>query len=267
MISWYSLFFALIAYTLLSCGFVLMKKGISWIGHKGKKDRIYYRNLFTWIGGFIVLNSYIIPNAIALKNLEPHIVSSFAAWGVVVLVFLSKAVLKEQLFRSDYIYTMLIFISITLLNLYEQPKDQITVNSTAFVVLSLFPLLVMAFMLTKWISKKLKAILFAGISGLSTGMIIVSIKALVTLSGFRIGSYFSSLYFYVYLFFSLAAFVTLQISYKLGPMMRVGPVQYGAAIVYPVLCSYSVFGNKLTFIQIASLFLLIFGTIRILKKH
>jgi len=32
---------ALIAYSLLSLGYVLMKKGIGWIGYKGRKNRAY----------------------------------------------------------------------------------------------------------------------------------------------------------------------------------------------------------------------------------
>ena len=267
MISWRSLFFTVLAYSLISIGFVLMKRGISWINYKGEKNRIYYKNLLTWVLGFLILNSSIVPNAIALNELEPHIVSAFAGWGVIVLVFLSNIVLKEKIYKSDFIYTLVIFISILMLNIFEQKKDQTIVQIPYFISVSVFPFFMLVLTFFKKVSRRLKTILFASISGISTGMIIVSIKALVTFSGFHVKLYFSSPYFYVYLFFSLAAFITLQISYKLGHMMLVGPVQYSAAIIYPALCTYLVFGNHITMIQMASLLLIIYGTANIMKRH
>lgn len=262
-----SVFLVVLAYTLLSTGFVLMKKGISWIGFKEKKDAKYYKNLFTWISGFVIMNSYIVPNAVALKYLEPHIVSAFAGWGVVVLVFLSHAVLKENLFKSDFIFTLVIFISILALNIFEQKNEENALKLPYLISASLLPLFIIAPAFLKPVSRRIKTLLFAGVSGISTGMIIITIKTLVTFSGFEVGRYLSSPYLYLYLFFSLGAFITLQISYKLGRMMEVGPVQYSASIIYPVLCSYFVFGNNIRLIQIASILVLIYGTAGILKKH
>jgi multidrug transporter EmrE-like cation transporter len=267
MIPWLSLFFTLLAYSLISIGFVLMKKGISWINTKGKKDKSYYKNLLTWIIGFLVLNSSIVPNTIALKDLEPHIVSAFAGWGVIVLVFLSSMVLKEKIYKSDFIFTLVIFVSILLLNIFEPKKDQTTVQIPYFISVSVLPFFILAPAFFKKASRRLKTILFASVSGISTGMIIVSVKALVTFSGFHVKLYFSSPYFYIYLFFSLAAFLTLQVSYKLGHMMLVGPVQYSTSIIYPALCSFFVFENHITMIQTASLLLIIFGTANIMKRH
>lgn len=267
MVSWFSLFLTVLAYSLLSTGFVLMKKGISWINYKGKKGKQYYKNLFTWFLGFITLNSYIVPNTVALNFLEPHIVSAFAGWGVIALVFLSHIILKEKIYKSDFIYTLVIFISIVLLNIFEHQENQVMVQMPFFISACLLPFFLLALALFKPVSKRLKTILFASVSGISTGMIIVTIKVLVTFSGLHIRQYFSSPYFYVYLFFSLAAFITLQVSYKLGHMMLVGPVQYSVAIIYPAVCSFFVFGNNLKLTQIASIGLIIYGTANIMKKH
>jgi drug/metabolite transporter (DMT)-like permease len=244
-----------------------MKKGVSWIKYTGKKDKSYYKNLFIWILGFLTLNSSIVPNAIALNYLEPHIVSAFAGWGVVFLVFLSYVILKEKIYKSDFIYALVIFISILLLNIFEQKKDQTIVQIAFFIFMSVLPFLILSSVFFKSISRRLKTILFAAVSGISSGMIIVSIKVLVTFSGFHVKLYFLSPYFYVYLFFSLTAFITLQVSYKLGHMMLVGPVQYSAAIIYPTLCSYFVFGNQINMIQTVSLLLIIYGTANIMKRH
>ncbi|MCP5046650.1 MAG: hypothetical protein GY940_05735, partial [bacterium] len=73
----FPVFMALTAYTMISLGFVMMKKGIDWMGWKGPKNKTFYRNLGIWITGFLVMNIYGIPSAIALKTLPPHIVSAF----------------------------------------------------------------------------------------------------------------------------------------------------------------------------------------------
>jgi drug/metabolite transporter (DMT)-like permease len=71
----------------------------------------------------------------------------------------------------------------------------------------------------------------------------------------------------LYLFFSLAAFVTLQVAYKLGQMMTVGPIQYSAVIIYPALCSFLVFGKHINLVQIAAILVIIYSVIAILRKH
>ena len=52
----FSIIMAMAAYTCISAGFVLMKKGILWIGWKGEKNQKYFLNLFLWISGFIIMN-------------------------------------------------------------------------------------------------------------------------------------------------------------------------------------------------------------------
>lgn len=263
----FSILLTILAYTLLSTGFVFMKKGIVWIGYKGEKDKTYYRNLFTWISGFLLINIFIVPNTVALRYLDPHIVSSIAGWGVVFMVFLSHALLKEKLYSSDFSYSVLIFISIIFLNLYENQEGGMTVNIPLLTIMASLPFFLFAPVFINSISKRIKTIIYAAVSGISTGMIIVTMKVLVSLRGFHVGSYFSSPYLYLYLLFSLTAFISLQVAYKKGVMMLVGPVQYSAAIIYPVLCSYLVFSNRINFIQLAAISAIVYSVIAILKKH
>ena len=119
MLKMLSIPLAFLAYSLLSLGFALMKKGVGWIGSKGRKDRNFYNYLFVWIAGFILSNSYIVPNTMALKHLEPHIVASVAGWGVVMLILLSRILLQEALYRSDFLFAAVIFTAILTLNLFE----------------------------------------------------------------------------------------------------------------------------------------------------
>jgi drug/metabolite transporter (DMT)-like permease len=105
------------------------------------------------------------------------------------------------------------------------------------------------------------------VTGMSTGMIIVTMKVLVSELGFDVAGYFSSPLLYLYLLFSLTGFVTLQAAYKLGAMMRVGPIQYSTAILYPVMCSYWVFGKQLHPLQIGTIILIVIAVIGMLKKR
>ena len=264
---WLSVFMALFAYTLLSTGFVLMKRGISWIGFKGEKDKAFYRNLILWIVGFILINIYVIPNTVALKFLPPHLVSSMAGWGIIVMIFFSYLILKEKLYRSDYFYTILIVVSIVFLHVFEYQESEEIVNISVLIAVAFLPLFLLLPALLRCVSKRVKTILFAALSGISAGLIIVMLKVLVILAGFDIPSYFSLPYFYLYLFFSLGAFITLQVAYKLGQMMTVGPIQYSAVIIYPALCSFLVFGKHINLAQTVAIAAIIYGVVAILKKH
>lgn len=268
MTVWFSLSLTVFAYTLLSCGYVLQKKGVSWIGYKGTKDRAFYRNLATWAAGFLLMNLYIVPNAAALKRLDPHIVSAMAGWGVIVLVFLSRVLLKERMFRSDLAYTALVVAAIVLLNIFERPETGEDVIRIGPLIAALaLPFVLVLPGLIPALSRRVRGLIFACVSGLSAGLIIVTMKVLVAAHGFRVSAYFASPYLYLYLVFSLAAFLTLQASYKMGRMLAVGPVQYTAAIVYPVLCSAAVFGNRLHGIQVLSVGVLVLAVSALLKKH
>lgn len=98
-------------------------------------------------------------------------------------------------------------------------------------------------------------------------MTVVLMKVLVDLHGFRVVDYFRSPHVYLYLFFSLGSFIALQLAYRLGTMMRTGPLQYGSSIAYSAVCSVLVFGNAIRPVQIASLAVIVLGVAGILRKH
>ncbi len=263
-----ALIMAAIAYTLISIGFVLQKKGISWIGWKGEKDKKYFRNFLLWISGFIIMNIYGIPSAIALKTLPPHMVSAFAGWGIIVLVFLSKFFLKEQIFKSDYFYSGIVISGIVLMNLTENISPDIDISTGVLTfVFFLFPLvlfIIVMFLDHKNISGN---ILFAAVSGCSAGLMIVSLKGLVHLFGYRVIEYFGSEFFYLYIFFAILSLVSLQMSFKAGPVMITGQIQYSTTIIYPVAGSLIVFSGTTGIFQLLSLLLITAGVIKILKNR
>ncbi len=260
-----SVFFSLFAYSLLSIGLVLMKKGINWIGWRKKgKGRKFYGYLFIWILGFILTNSSIIPNGIALKRLSPHIVASIAGWGIIIMILFSCFWLNERLYKSDFVYFIFIILGIFMLGYFQ--KDIRTTNIPSIlslVLISFLPLLLLTVIFIKPNSNKLKAVIFSIIAGLSAGLIIVYLKIVVNIFGFRIIKYFSSPYLYIYLFFSIAAFVFLQLAYKNGDMLIVGPIYYSLNIVYTTIVTIFCFKVKMEIIQYFAMSMIILSLIKI----
>jgi drug/metabolite transporter (DMT)-like permease len=262
-----SLAAAALAYTFLGLGLVLMKKGIGWIGRRRPKDAAFRRDLVFWLAGFFLNNLYIVPVAAALKTLSPHIVASFAGWGVAVMVGLAAWVLGERLFLSDFVFTALIAAAIVVLNVFERAAGDGAVRSVPFAIVAALPCLVFLAALLGPGAPRFKALLLAGVSGASAGMIVVTTKALVHLHGFRIIAYLSSPYLYFYLLFSVVGFIALQLAFLRAGLMRVGPVQYSASIAYPALGSILVFGAVLHPVQWAALAVLILGVAGILRRR
>jgi len=262
---------AVTAYSLLSLGFVLQKKGIHWMGWKGPKDKIFYSNLTTWIAGFIIMNTYPVPSAIALKNLPSHIVSAFAGWGIIMLVFFSFLLLKEKLYQTDYIFSLLVVAGIVLLNYFEKPAGSEPSIAAPRVwglgILCAVPVILIFTGLLKFLSKKVKTGVFASVSGMCTGLMVITLRLLVVNFGYEVASYLGSIYLYLYLGSALLSFIGLQLALKNGPMIAVGPVQYSATIIYPVFAAFLVFQQAIHPVQVLAIALIIYGVISILKKH
>lgn len=267
MTSWTSLLLSGIAYTILLAGFVLEKKGIAWIGFKGKKDSPYYRDLAVWSLGFILVNLYIVPNTVALKALSPHVAASVAGWGVAVMVFLSWVLLGERLYRADFLDTGLMAGAIAALNLFDRRSSGTVIRASFMIVASAVPFLLLALSWLRPFSRRYRAVFLAAVSGLCTGMITVAMKALVSLHGFEIKAYFGSPYLYLYLAFSVSAFISLQLAFKAGDMMLAGPAQYSATIIYPVVCSAPVFAARIHPLQPAAILVIVILAVRILRRH
>ncbi len=256
------------AYSFISIGIVLQKKGISWIGWKGIKKGEYYKNLIVWISGFLLMNLYGIPSAIALRYLPPHQVSAFAGWGVIVLIFLSRLFLKDVIFRSDYFYSLLVIGGIVMLNLSGSSSEDSVISYSFITIVYIFlPALFFIFIFIIKFSSKFINILSAVVSGCTAGLMVISLKGLIGYHGYRIPEYPGSLYFYLYLLFALISFLSLQMSLKTGPVLITGQLQYSATILYPVAGSIVVFSGEISTLQIISVILIVTGVIRILKNR
>ncbi|MDH4197665.1 MAG: hypothetical protein OEW05_09680 [Candidatus Aminicenantes bacterium] len=258
---------AFLAYSLLGVGLVLMKKGIAWLGRGRPRDGTFYRNLAFWVAGFLLLNLYIVPATVALKRLDPHVVASVAGWGVVVLVFLSRLCLGEKSAPSDTVNTALIVGGIVVLNVLERPAAGPSFALPAYIGISLAPFLIAGLAFFLRATPAISAALWAGVSGLGTGLIVMTMKILVSEHGLVVRAYFASPYLYAYLIFSLVSFLALQFSLRKGALIAVGPVQYSAGILTPVLCAAPVFGRRLHPLQFAAAAVIVYGVAAMLKKR
>lgn len=262
-----ALVLAVLAYTLLAAGLVLMKKGIGWLGRKGPKDSAWRRDLGIWAAGFILSNSYVVPVTMALKSLPPHIVAAFAGWGVTVMIILSRTWLGEKLRPSDAAYTAAMVFAIALLSLYEKSGAMRAANPSWLAGAAAFPFLFLPAAFSRIVGRRERAFLLAAISGISTGLIVVFMKVLVQAYGGRVAAYFRSPHLYLYLAFSLLAFISLQCAYRLGSLLRTGPILYAASIIYPALCSALVFGNRIRLVQAAAILTIVLAVAGILRNR
>lgn len=258
---------ALTAYFCLSFGFILMKIGINWMGWKEKKNKIYYNNLFIWIAGLIITNIYGVPCALALKNLPPHIVSVFAGWGIVILVYLSYFLLKEKIFKTDYLFSFLIILGIFLLNYFKKDSFTETIQIPGIYILGIVPIILFFLGFVKNITKSVKTAIYGIVSGFSAGLMIVFLRILVLKYQYQVGLYFTSPFSYLYIIFALLSFIALQFAFKHGPMMITGPAQYSTTIVYPLFAAWLIFHDQINLLQLISIGIITFSVVMIMKKR
>lgn len=264
----FAVIMAALAYLSVSAGLVLMKKGIDWLGWKRDKNSEYYRNMVIWITGFIVMNIYGVPSAIALKVLPAHVVSAFAGWGIVAVILLSAWLLKEKIVLREMFYSSVIVVSITMINLLKEESTAFSDKPeySGLFVVALLPLLLIP--LNRFFdSRRVQAVAWAVVAGSSAGLMVIFLKLLVTDRGYNIAEYFSSGWLWLYIFYALLSLVAIQMACKKGEMVEIGPVQYSANILWPLVAAALVFNEAISYIQYL-LFLMVIGAVfMILRKR
>ena len=262
-----SILLSLFGFTVFSTGIVMTKAGGAWLKWEGKRNRVYFKSLAIWLIGFIAYNAAVIPNAIASKALPPYIISAISGWGIVVIVIMSYLILKENLYLSDFIYSILMVAAIFALSLLDKGTAASEVNQVAFYIMLALPLLLLIPLLFKSLDSKPRAILLAIFAGSTGGLALVIMNVVVKSLGYDIFSYFNTPYPYLYLLVGVAQFVTLQMAMRHGSMILVGPLQNALMILYPVACSYFIFGASLGVIQLLMIAVIVFCCVAILRKH
>lgn len=266
---------AIACYFCLSLGFVLQKKGIGWIGHTGPKDKSYQHSLIIWILGFIFMNLAVLPNFLALRVLNAYVVNAISGLNIVFLVFLSRFLLGETIIKTDYIYSGLMLAAIVGVNLIDQRHSGNSGFSQPMAYF--FAALPIAFFVIYLLIKTLKspfaqngniqAIFMATLGGGMSGYAVTLLKILELQHGTRFAAYLTSPYFYSYFGVSVLSFLALQMAYKSGRMIIVGPVQYAMTVFYPILASYPIFSLRVNPLQIIFFALIIGSVVMMVTQH
>lgn len=264
----------LFSYFSVSLGFVLQKKGIGWLSHHGKKDAAFFQNLALWSIGFILLNLAVLPNYLALRVLNAYIVNAVSGLNIVFMVFLSGLVLKEKIHPLDYLYTLVMCLSIALINLADRSGAAVlTVRAGyAFGALSVpLGIFILWFLFQKrpFFKKNLslQAILLAASGGGMSGLMVTYLKILQMKEGGRILAYLSSPYLYCFFTVSILSLVAVQYAYRMGAMILVGPAQFATMVFYPVLASYFIFAIPVNLTQVFCFALIIVTVFLMVHRH
>ena len=257
---------ALGAYTLLSSGLLLMKFGIPWTFREahlstGRRRRLF----FLWLLGFLLSNLCVVPQTMALKTLPAPTVSAMAGWGILVLVFGASLLLKERISGRQRALALLVVLSLALVPLLPSQGVQGSLHPLRLLFVSLLPLVPLS--LLKVLGPSKAAVLWASVSGYSAAMIVLLLKALTSLFGLRISLYFESPWLYLYLFFSLLSFLSLQMAYRKGKLITVGPLHYSLSLLLPLPLSTFVFHQTLPLLLWPLLFALAAASGLLLREN
>lgn len=263
-----NIFLILLGATITSFGMVLQKIGIQWMDLKKSRQPKYMRYLWLWLLGMAL--AYVVssvPNSIAAQTLPPHIITMAAGWIIVMIVFLSKIFLKEQVYRSDILYSFVIMGMTILIASRSKPAEHFSTNRSMMVFLFLLPCLSLLPLFFKSLDNKRKSILLSVYAGCLSGLTIVffdmTMRELFTWDISRI----SVDILILYVLSAVLGAAAEQASYRIGEMKTVAVVRLSLYIVYPVLGSLFLFGASADPIQLGSIAVLIFCCYGILKRR
>ena len=264
----------LFSYFSVSLGFVLQKKGIGWLSHRGPKNRLFLQNLSFWLIGFILLNLAVVPNYLALQVLNAYIVNAVSGLNIVFMVFLSGWVLKEKIYPLDYVYTVMMCGCIAVINLTDRSGAAVLTVKPGFAyaaaglpvgIFLLWWLLRNNRLLTRNIPPS--AILLAACGGAMSGLMVTYLKILQMTKGGQLLAYLSSPYLYCFLTVSILSLVAIQYAYRIGAMILVGPAQFAMMVFYPVFASYFIFKMPVNPVQLFCFTLIVATVVLMVRRH
>jgi uncharacterized membrane protein len=245
----------------------MQKMGHKWLGWKEEKNQIFIRHFVVWLGGFLLYNLSVLPIGIASKALPPYIISSISAFGICLILIFSYFLLNEELYISDIYHSILMVSSIFIVCYFQRPIMLIDIHIPALYILLLLPFLLIIVSYIKRDSIKIKTVLFSLLSGCTGGLTLVLINIAVKQNDNHFLAYFSSPYFYLWLGMGALSLIALQFAIKYGDIILVGPLQQSSNIIYPVICSYFIFGASLILAQIIAVLVIIYACFAMLRKR
>lgn len=258
---------SMLGFSIFSAGIVLTKVGGAWLKWSGRRDRGFYKSLGLWLLGFLLYNVAVVPNLIASRELPPHIISAISGWGIPVVVLLSFIMLKERLYASDIISSVIMFGAIIMLSLNAQTGAAPAINQRAFYILLAVPVLLLTPLPFRRTGPKGRAILLGLFAGCSGGLALVVMNIVVKSLGYDLFRYLDSPWPYLYILVCVAQFVSMQIAMRFGAMILVGPLQNALMILYPAVASFFVFGSALGVVQLLMIAVILAACLVISRRH
>lgn len=260
---------ALLGSTISAVGVVFQKKGLEWVAFiKTKKQQPFYTHLSTWIFGiFLTYVLSAIPVSLASKELPPHIITAMSGWGIVIVIALSHMILKEKIYFSDFIYSLLILGSILVIGFLSKKVSKLEVDRGTLNILFLIPFTILFPIPFKKISNKVKSALLAIFAGSMGSLAIIFFNLLVRrifiygIKGIQID------FTILYLFTAVSGAIAEQIAFRIGQMTVVESIRISLFILYPVFCSIFLYSALVDYWQLIAIVIIIISCYGIFRKR
>lgn len=239
-------FIALCGNFVLSLGFSLQKKHVSWLSARRRGEKTKNREILGWTLGFILMNLQPIFNYFALEKLAPNIVASIGGSNIIFTIILSYFLLGEKILPRKIPAIGLMAASLAYAGFVGQEASQtFKVESfwIAFFIPSAFAMFVL--LANKNLSPRRLGILLGSAAGSLGGFMVLCLEALRISQGSHFLSWILSVYLYVYAFCGISSFMLKQFAFERGEMNSVAPSFYGLMVLYPSMVTYFISGVPL----------------------
>jgi drug/metabolite transporter (DMT)-like permease len=263
-----SVLLALFGTSVFSAGVIMQKKGSVWMSWKTGFNYDLVSKVTVWLIGMIL--SYVVSAAlmgIASKRLTPEMISAITGWNIVMIVLLSSAFLKEKLYKTDIVCSLVIILCIFIMSRYQSSSMSLSSNIKYLYGFLVIPFILLVPVFIRQTDRKVKTILLSVFSGLLGGLTIVFMNLLVKESGGSIGGILSSPLLFVYFITGIVSVTAKQAAYRLGDVILITPVQTSFSMVYPLVCSYVIFDSRITAVQLCMVVLIVLSCWKIQKKR
>lgn len=234
-------FTALLGNFLLSLGFSLQKKHVSWLSAKRRGEKIRNGEIIGWTMGFILMNVQPVFNYFALGKLAPNIVASIGGSNIIFTIFFSYFLLGEKIKPSKIPAIGLMAISLAYAGLVGQESSQQFKKEAfwiAFFIPTAFAMLVL--LANRKLTAQQLGVFLGSAAGSLGGFMVLCLDALRINHGSDFFSWVFSIYLYVYLFCGASSFMIKQFAFERGKMNSVAPTFYGFMVLYPSIATYFV---------------------------
>jgi drug/metabolite transporter (DMT)-like permease len=268
-----SILFGIGAYLFLNVGMGIQK----WKAPVLKKYLKIFKNwvdikdFLIWVGGSLLTTVAMALLFQALALGDASIIAALAGLGVVFLSLFSYFFLKEPISKIEIFGIILIIIGTVVVGYFGNKGEKIFSFNKYFLIIYTLALIAICLLLIIYSvlnNYKFAGVIFGLFSGIlgGTGLIFQKIVASIP-PGFNLSDFssivicFKSIYFLIWVIFSLSSFVVIQIAYQHGKAVTIVPSYNSAAIIIPILGALFIFSEKVLIIQWIAIFLLIAGVL------